>query len=213
MENIGTIDLLAFARASHFESDEFTGTKIKIHPDQFMATLREVVKDSGTVKIADGYAPFCKHLFVPNFAGAELGDVEITESNSRHLHSGYTTRANGAPGTEIPHLTRWFDRSDVLNSCWFDDRFSDPETGSLVAKHLDVIIYSREHLNAENIRTEADWGIAAILAVDTPEEPMMTPHTMVRNHLGTEYGGSGHPIDREEFAKSVAYWNTHALVK
>jgi hypothetical protein len=30
------------------------------------------------------YAPFCKHLFVPNFTGAKVGAVTITDSN-KHL--------------------------------------------------------------------------------------------------------------------------------
>jgi len=25
--------------------------------------------DSGSAPLVDGYAPFCKHIFVPNFAG------------------------------------------------------------------------------------------------------------------------------------------------
>ena len=33
--------------------------------------------------LVDGYAPFCKHLFVPNFCGAAVQNLEITDQN-RH---------------------------------------------------------------------------------------------------------------------------------
>jgi hypothetical protein len=28
---------------------------------------------SGSYPLVDGYAPFCKHVFVPNFVGAQVG--------------------------------------------------------------------------------------------------------------------------------------------
>ena len=43
-------------------------------------------------KLVDGYAPFCKHLFVPNFAGAKLGALAITAQNSGLLRSAYVKR-------------------------------------------------------------------------------------------------------------------------
>eukprot|EP00955_Chlamydomonas_euryale_P082107 363670-Chlamydomonas_euryale.AAC.19 len=43
-------------------------------------------------KMANGYAPFCKHVFVPNFINAKTGALEITEANQHLLHSGYTKR-------------------------------------------------------------------------------------------------------------------------
>lgn len=38
----------------------------------------------------------------------------------------------------------------------------------------------------------------------------MAPITMLRNALGAEEGGSGVPIDREAYARSVAFWRNHA---
>ena len=40
----------------------------------------------------DGYASFCKHVFVPNFAGARLNALRITAENERHLRTGYSRR-------------------------------------------------------------------------------------------------------------------------
>ena len=34
--------------------------------------------------------------------------------------------------------------------------------------------------------------------------------TMMRNALGVEEGGSGVPLDREAYARSVAFWERHA---
>jgi hypothetical protein len=36
---------------------------------------------------------------------------------------------------------------------------------------------------------------------------------MLRNALGREYGGSGVPLDREEYMKSVNFWSTHAILR
>ena len=39
-----------------------------------------------------GYAPFCKHLFMPNFTETVSGYVKITEENAQYLCSGYEAR-------------------------------------------------------------------------------------------------------------------------
>jgi hypothetical protein len=38
----------------------------------------------------------------------------------------------------------------------------------------------------------------------------MAPITMMRNALGVAEGGSGVPIDRVAYARSVAFWSAHA---
>ena len=43
-----------------------------------------------------------------------------------------------------------------------------------------------------------------------PEELPMAPITMLRNALGVDEGGSGVPLDREAYRRSVAFWETHA---
>jgi hypothetical protein len=42
--------------------------------------------------LVSGYAPFCKHLFIPNFVGARLGALRITEQNRGRLQCGYSQR-------------------------------------------------------------------------------------------------------------------------
>jgi len=43
-------------------------------------------------------------------------------------------------------------------------------------------------------------------------EMPMNPITIMRNALGTEYGGSGVKIDTDAYNASVDYWQTHAVV-
>ena len=53
----------------------------------------------------DGYAPFCKLLFVTNFTNANTGSLPITPENEHCLRSGYKARSD----EELPVLTRWFE--------------------------------------------------------------------------------------------------------
>lgn len=50
----------------------------------------------------DGYAPFCKHIFVHNFVGARLGAMQITDANRHLLQCGYSRRRP----EELPVLAR-----------------------------------------------------------------------------------------------------------
>ena len=47
---------------------------------------------------------------------------------------------------------------------------------------------------------------------DEPFETPMQPITAMRNALGREEGGSGVPLNRAEYLKSVAYWQEKAPV-
>lgn len=57
-----------------------------------------------------------------------------------------------------------------------------------------------------------EWGIVSIKPQDVDYETPMNPITILRNALGVEEGGSGVPIDREAYMKSVEFWQNHALV-
>jgi hypothetical protein len=162
--------------------------------------------------LVDGYAPFCKHVFIPNVLNAAVGSLPITDSNRHLLRSGYTRRRP----EELPVLTRWFCERDV--------------SPLPAAKFLDVILYSREQLEKEyaampaakgggkgvealrNLPAEAQWGIISVKAQDESEETPMQPITMLRNALGREEGGSGVSLNREAYEASAAYWDGHAAV-
>ena len=53
-------------------------------------------------QLVDGYAPFCKHVFVRNFVGAKLGALKITDENKHLLQCGYSRRRP----EELPVLAR-----------------------------------------------------------------------------------------------------------
>jgi hypothetical protein len=187
------IVMTEFAAGRHFGNPEFGGTKIPCTADLFMSYLVEapVVEEEDLV---DGYAPFCKHLFVGNFVGAEAGVVRITPENHTLLRTGYGARREG----ELPVLTRWFDACDV-----------DPGPPPF----LDVILYSAEQIAKEGMKIDGDWGIVSINSAEAAEESPMNPITMMRNALGKSEGGSGVPLDREEYARAAAYWSEYATIK
>ena len=62
------------------------------------------VKDQGGLK--DGYAPFCKHLFIENFTDAIGAYVKITKENEAFIRTGYEARREN----ELAVLGRWIDR-------------------------------------------------------------------------------------------------------
>lgn len=160
--------------------------------------------------LKDGYAPFCKHIFLKNdFTDARVNVLPITKDNEHCLRSKYEARND----KELPVLTRHFSR-ELLEA--------NKSAGEEVfprAKYLDLILYSREQINKENEamgKTSSDetapWGIVSIKAQDIDGELPMTPITAMRNALGKEEGGSGVPIDREKYSEAVEYWKDHATV-
>ena len=185
-----------------WDDARYSGTRISCDKAAFVRKVQEA-HSSGRAPLVDGYAPFCKHVFVPNFVGAKVGNVEITEANAHLLKSGYSARSEA----ELAILTRWFQASDV----------EAPE-----ATHLDVILYSREQLELERAGgaskgarpplPNAPWGIISIKAQNEDYETPMQPITMMRNALGREEGGSGVPLEREKYNASVEYWRTHAPI-
>ncbi|GLC42260.1 hypothetical protein PLESTB_000648900 [Pleodorina starrii] len=185
-----------------WDDPNYGGTRVSYDKAAFVQRIQEEF-DKGS-PLVDGYAPFCKHVFVPNFVGAKLGALSITDANRAKLQSGYTKRRP----EELAVLTRWFSATDV----------EVPE-----AKFLDIILYSREQLikeyeamptkaGAGEGLPDAPWGIISVKAQDEPFETPMQPITMLRNALGREEGGSGVALDREAYEKSVAYWETHATI-
>jgi len=76
----------------------------------------------GAAALVDGYAPFCKHVFVKNFAGVKSTTLAITPENEHLLRSGYEARTD----KELPVLGRWFP-SDLVGEV--------PD-----AEYLDIIL-------------------------------------------------------------------------
>eukprot|EP00640_Fibrocapsa_japonica_P005071 CAMPEP_0113936132 /NCGR_PEP_ID=MMETSP1339-20121228/3106_1 /TAXON_ID=94617 /ORGANISM="Fibrocapsa japonica" /LENGTH=201 /DNA_ID=CAMNT_0000938489 /DNA_START=184 /DNA_END=789 /DNA_ORIENTATION=+ /assembly_acc=CAM_ASM_000762 len=181
-----------------FDDDNYTGTNVYYDKQQFQDKVNEY-HDNGT-PLVDGYAPFCKHLFVPNFAGVERSIVAITEENRHLIQSEYQARTD----KELLVLVRWIPKDKV-----------EPSQASF----LDIILYSREQINKENEAmgqekpdTDAPWGIISVKAQDVDHEIPMQPITMMRNALGKEHGGSGVELSRDKYTESVNFWQSHVTI-
>ncbi len=190
----------------HFNKD-FGGTKIlNMTPSKFEDHINEFIHLNelrlNEYNLINGYADFCKLLIIPNITDARVGSLPITLENYQYLRSGYSSRRDG----ELPVFSRWFELP----------------LGKPRAKWLIIVLYSNEQLKKEALENpehneiydfESDWGVVAILGQMEPDEEPMKPETMLRNALGIKEGGSGVPLDRDKYLKSVEFWETHATVK
>ncbi|KAK2195987.1 Protein of unknown function DUF3228 [Babesia duncani] len=191
--------------SSYKHTEEMTNFESQCRKVNFtvgLEKLRELMVN-GHVKFTDGYAPFCKHLFIKNFTDATCGTIDITKENEHLLRSGYIART----AKELAVLTRWFPKSLV-------------EHELKKAEYLDVILYSREQVKMENeVMNEPshsegykyDYYVVSIKPQDLDCECPILPITMMRNTLVHE-GGSGVPINHEMYLKSVEYWSNKAIV-
>lgn len=174
-----------------------SGTRIVgLSPEDLTRRCNEAV--AAGVPLVDGYAPFCKHLFLRNETSTRCGFAPITADNAHLLRSGYRARREG----EMAVLERWF------------------EGGAPRAEWLDVILYSHAQMLAEaadypedQAVPDCDWGVVSIIGTLEPTEPPMPPITQWRNALGRAEGGSGQPVDATAYAKAVDFWERHAPVK
>lgn len=197
IENIRITD---FAKR-HFDL-KFGGTKIlNVTLEDFERMINTLHTSAHTEHLFEciipGYADFCKLLVVKNFTNAKTGTLPITLESYQYLRSGYSSRTE----SELPIMERWFELP-----------LPAPK-----AEYLVIVLYSKEQLDKERKvgeeEFEGDWGIVAILAQMSSKEEPMKPITMMRNALGIEEGGSGVPIDRDAYKKSVEFWSKNATVK
>ncbi|KAK9837293.1 hypothetical protein WJX81_004048 [Elliptochloris bilobata] len=185
-----------------FDPKAASGTCISFDKAEFVRIVHEH-HAKGAAPLREGYAPFCRHIFVPNFCGARCGTLTITDQNRHLLRSGYIKRRP----EELAVLARWFPAG----------RVQAPQ-----ATWLDIILYSREQLVAERDALPrsgpvaelpyAPWGIISIKGQMEDYETPMTPATAMRNALGREEGGSGVPLDRVAYEEAMQFWDTHALI-
>lgn len=187
-----------------WQDSNFAGTRMNCDQQEFVDKVHSHF-NSGGKTLVDGYAPFCKHVFIPNEWSCTVGALPITDENKHLICSAYTRRRP----EELAVLTRWFPADQVT---------------ATKAKYLDVILYSREQMikeyealpsksgSADDL-PQAPWGIISVKAQDENFELPMTPMTMMRNALGKEEGGSGVPIDREKYEAASQYWDTHAAIQ
>jgi hypothetical protein len=180
-----SIVMTEFARSRLFPRQPRRNTIQDCTPAQFVQHL----EDTPPVAVLDGYAPFCKLHVHRNWTSTRCLTVPITAQNLHLLRSDYEARSTD----ELPVLVRWFE--GVVPA---------------VAAYLIAILYSREQLAKEGTPIDADWGVVGCMYTAEPREMPMAPITMLRNALGVEEGGSGVPLDRDAYRRSVGFWSTHA---
>ena len=180
-----SIVLTPFARPRLFPTEPRRNTIQDCSAEQFVQRLNE----EPPLAVLDGYAPFCKLHVHRNWTSTRCMAIPIDDANRHLLRSGYDARSR----EELPVLVRWFEGIDPP-----------------VANYLIPILYDREQMAKEGTPIEADWGIVGCLYTMAPEETPLAPITMMRNALGVEEGGSGVPIDREAYRRSVAFWERHS---
>lgn len=184
---------------SHFDATEHEPA-IPQSPDDFIREVNHYLDhrgwpgyDCGVRLIADGYASFCKIIYLDNWTKAKLGIAPIDPSNESLIKTAYEARRE----TELPVMVRYLPGSDY-------DKW---------AKYLAVIVYDREQMLKEGTEIDGDYAVVNILRLAEEVEPPIPPITMMRNALGVEEGGSGVPLDREKYLASVAFWEKHVAVK
>lgn len=180
-----SIFLTSFARARLFPRVPRRNTIQDCTPEAFERRLN----DETPFMVLDGYAPFCKLHAHRNWTSTRCLTAPISDGNRVQLRSAYEARTDD----ELPVLVRWFEGVEPPVANW-----------------LVVILYSREQLEREGSPIAADWGVVGCMYTMEPEEIPMAPVTMMRNALGVEEGGSGVPIDRAAYGRSVAFWQCNA---
>jgi len=176
----------------HTEED-FVGTKLTTKQLDEIRFLTEGKMNLNT-DVKDGYADFCKEIHIKGFP-VNCPITRITPLNFPYLRSDYVLRNEG----ELPHLARFFSKGTVEPS---------------PAHHITVIVYSREQLMSEgDDYTGCHYDIVTVLAQPCEGTAPMNPYTMVRNHMGKEFGGSGVELNREEYEKAVKFWTEHAMIE
>lgn len=140
-------------------------------------------------RVLDGYAPFCKLHVHRNWTSTRCSTVPIDDGNRHLLRSAYEARTR----EELPVLVRWFEGIEAP-----------------LAAYLIAILYDRAQLAREGTPIDADWGVVGCLYTAAPEEIPMAPMTMMRNALGVDEGGSGVPLDRAAYRRSVEFWQRNA---
>lgn len=180
-----SIQMTDFARRRLFPGD---GRRTAIQ-DITAEAFVERLNNEGPVAVLPGYAPFCRLHVHANWTSTKCSVIPVTDDNRHLLRSAYEARTPA----ELPVLVRWFEGLEPP-----------------VARYLVPILYDREQLAKEGTAIDADWGIVGCLYTMAPEEIPMVPITMLRNALGVAEGGSGVPLDREAYQRSVAFWSGHA---
>ena len=186
-----------------------TSNYINMDKQEFLNKVNDLYKSES--QLVEGYAPFCKHLFVENFVkGLKSCHIEINKDTEKLIISKYDSRQKN----ELPVLVRYIDLNSIDK-----EKIED-------AKYLDLILYSKEQIISEMTEMkfeekeinemknkDFDWGIISIKPLNVNHELPFVPITIMRNSLGKNEGGSGVPIDRKKYMEGVEFWSKNVELK
>ncbi len=190
------IDITEFA-LRNWQPDA-SGTRITGITPQALVDACNAATAQGT-QLVDGYAPFCKHLFLLNETPTRCGFAPITDANRAFLKSGYRARRAG----ERAVLERWFEDIEAPRAEWLD---------VILYSHVQLVVEAADFPEEQSV-PDCDWGIVSIIGTLEAREPPMPPITQLRNALGASEGGTGQPVDTAAYETAVAFWEQHAAVR
>ncbi|CAD8145010.1 unnamed protein product [Paramecium octaurelia] len=176
--------------------EKYASQQIIYDRDKFIEQVNEQYR---VEELRDGYAPFCKHLFLENFTETPNYTLEIKKENEHLIRTAYKARNEN----ELPFLARFIPIESIQLQ---------------KAKYLDIILYSKEYFTSRNQQRgledingaiDYDYGIIGIKPQDGTDQTPMPPMTCVRNALGQKFGGSGFELNKEEYLNCVEYWSKH----
>jgi hypothetical protein len=204
-EILKSLSLSEFVLETSFKNDKY----FDISSDSFMDFLEKASKSYS--KLENGYADFCKLIFVRNFSEAPTNFLK----REPYIYPFIRTEYNARTSKEMPVLVEYASIPWKLKK----------------ADYLMIILYSREQMiqeainkngglsckeeEVENIkaRHKENWYVVSIIPTLEPQEPPLPPITIWRNSLGTQHGGSGVDIDLKKYNQSVQFWTQHIKVK
>jgi uncharacterized protein YunC (DUF1805 family) len=156
----------------------------------------ETSRENYSCKLQDGYASFCKLLFIENPTKATPFYIKREPFVYPYIRTEYNARTEN----ELPVLIEYAKIPWKLES----------------AKYLMVILYDKKQLEKEaghEINNNFEYGVVGIRSVNEMIEPPLPPITIMRNSLGIEHGGSGVSINKQEYLNSVKFWSENITVK
>ncbi|WDE96111.1 DUF3228 family protein [Lentisphaera profundi] len=189
------IEMCEFTKRQY--KSDFYGTRVN---ESMVGKMIFLAKNP--YEIIPGYADFCCIAVLKNrdesgnyiFPDLESLTIEraLAEEIGAKLHCAYETRND----KEVAVLVDWVSGIPAGKAEW-----------------IHLILYSKEQMEKEGDKVDADWAIVSINGAATKEVEPMRPITAMRNALGVEEGGSGVTIDRRAYQESVDFWSKYIMIR
>jgi len=170
--------------------------EINYYYDESFSIESMIEENNSEFLLQNGYADFCKLLFIPNNTEAKPFYIKREPFVYPYIRTEYNSRTKD----ELPVLIEY------AKVPWKLEK----------SKYLMVILYEKKQLEKEKgqeIDKNFEYGVVGIRSVNDMVEPPLPPITIMRNALGIECGGSGVKIDEKEYLKSVNFWTKNISVK